>query len=91
MWNRTYGKEVWPSAVGKMKAQRMLEEALDAIQCKRLVVGHTPQTQGANAECGGRVWRLDVGLSRNMLDARPAILELTVDPASGDTVPRILQ
>jgi hypothetical protein len=90
MWNRTYGKEVWPSPVSKLKAQRLLDDALDEIQCRRLVVGHTPQTQGANADCGGRVWRLDVGLSRNMLDAKPAVLELVLDQDTGETVPRVL-
>jgi hypothetical protein len=29
-----------------------------------MVVGHTVQHQGVNSACDGRVWRIDVGLSR---------------------------
>ncbi len=42
----------------------MLEEALAALGVKRMVVGHTPQlARGANAACGGRVWRIDTGIA----------------------------
>ena len=39
-------------------------KALDALGLRRMVVGHTPQiTAGINACCGGRVYRIDTGLS----------------------------
>lgn len=90
MWNRTFGKEKWVSPVDRMHATQLLDNTLGGLGCRRLVVGHTPQMGGANAECDGRVWRLDVGMSRNMLDAAPAVLELNLD-SNGDTVPSILQ
>ena len=41
-----------------------LAKALDALGLRRMVVGHTPQiTAGINACCGGRVYRIDTGLS----------------------------
>ncbi len=31
------------------------------------------QTNGANCECNGRVWRMDVGMSKGVLDAAPQV------------------
>ena len=31
---------------------------------KRMVVGHTVQPSGISNACQGRVWRIDVGMSR---------------------------
>ena len=31
------------------------------------------QTNGANCECSGRVWRMDVGMSKGVLDAPPQV------------------
>jgi hypothetical protein len=50
-----------------------------------LVVGHTPQTVGANCTCDGRVWRIDVGMSSGVLHALPEVLEIT------DTKVRVLR
>jgi hypothetical protein len=40
---------------------------------KRMVVGHTIQEAGINAACGGRVFRIDVGLSRGCGDGEPQV------------------
>ena len=90
MWNRTFGKEKWTSPVDRIHAIKLLDQCLSTLDCKRLVVGHTPQMAGANSECDGRVWRLDVGMSRNMLDARPCFLDLTLDD-NGETVTRLVE
>ena len=87
MWNRAYGKERYSSPAERHGACRQLKTALDAAGCDRLVVGHTPQLGGANCECGGTVWRLDVGMSSGVLNARPAVLEL---PRGGADEPRVL-
>ena len=87
MWNRSYGKERYASPAERHGACRQLKTALDAAGCDRLVVGHTPQLGGANCECGGTVWRLDVGMSSGVLNARPAVLEL---PKGGAEEPRVL-
>jgi hypothetical protein len=44
-------------------------QTLSRINAERLVVGHTPQLSGANCECDGRVWRIDVGMSGGVLNS----------------------
>lgn len=90
MWNRAYGKERYASQAERAGACRQLKAALDAAGCDRLVVGHTPQLGGANCECGGMVWRLDVGMSSGVLNARPAVLELPPKNGREGDEPRVL-
>lgn len=59
IWTRMY------SAPGVPNACVELAHALNALSAKRMVVGHTPQTEGINSACDGRVWRIDTGLSRH--------------------------
>ena len=42
---------------------RMLADTLKMMNARRMIVGHTPQAQGINSACGGRVWRIDTGMS----------------------------
>ena len=63
-----------------------LETALAGMRAKRMVVGHTIQTEGINDACGGRVFRVDVGLSRGCGDGEPEVLEIL-----DDTVVRVLR
>lgn len=42
----------------------LLAQMLTRVGAQRLVIGHTVQQRGINAACDGRVWRIDVGLSR---------------------------
>lgn len=51
---------------------------LQALAAKRLVVGHTIQKAGPTSACDGRVWRIDVGLSKHY-GGQPAALELQGD------------
>ena len=41
----------------------LLGQTLELLGAKRLVVGHTVQRQGITSACGGKVWRIDVGMS----------------------------
>ena len=77
MWNRQLSVEKWPSPVERYRATSMVSQALEAVGAKRLVVGHTPQMGGANVDCEGLVWRIDVGMSSGVLDAPVSILEIT--------------
>jgi hypothetical protein len=59
VWVRDYSLDpVAPSACEK------LGEVLRALNVQRMVVGHTVQRAGISSACDGRVWRIDVGLSR---------------------------
>ena len=40
---------------------------------QRMVVGHTIQGQGINSACEGRVFRVDVGMSRGCGDGEPQV------------------
>jgi hypothetical protein len=61
--DRTLGNLVEECGV---PAEKLIAEGVGAA---RLVVGHTPQMRGANVECDGLVWRIDVGMSSGVLDA----------------------
>jgi hypothetical protein len=46
--------------------------------------------RGANVDCDGMVWRMDVGMSSGVLDAPVSILEITRDPGTGEAVCRVV-
>jgi Calcineurin-like phosphoesterase len=71
IWSRAYSEE-HPSD----SACRALSQALAALSARRMVVGHTVQKDGITEACGGRVWRIDVGLSR-FYGGKPSVLEIT--------------
>lgn len=92
MWNRAYSREYYPSLQDRLRACNLLEDTLKKVGCKRLVVGHTPQTRGINGECGGKVWRVDTGLSRGVLGGAVEGLEiLPPHQQSGDIAVRIIK
>lgn len=91
MWNRQLSVEKWSNPGDRYHATNMVSQALQQIGAKRLVVGHTPQMRGANAECNGLVWRIDVGMSSGVLDAPVSVLEITEgDEAAGGAQCRVL-
>ena len=85
VWHRAYGTEHYPTNTERTTACTLLSRTLDKINevegipVKRLVVGHTPQMQGANCECDGKIWRVDVGMSFGVLGANPQVLEIIGD------------
>lgn len=76
VWSRLYSRETFEKPEDGFRACSMLKSALDAAGAKGMVVGHTPQTLGANSKCQGQIWRIDVGMSRGMLNAKPEVLEI---------------
>ncbi|MBA0844499.1 hypothetical protein Goarm_001593 [Gossypium armourianum] len=59
----------------------ILQETLQALGAKAMVVGHTPQFSGANCEYNCSIWRIDVGMSSGVLNSRPEVLEIRDDKA----------
>ncbi|KAG6489530.1 hypothetical protein ZIOFF_050804 [Zingiber officinale] len=51
----------------------ILEETLEALGAKGMVVGHTPQFGGVNSKYNDRIWCIDVGMSKGVLDSRPEV------------------
>lgn len=60
VWMRDYSREGVRNGSTEC---RMLAETLKMVNAKRMIVGHTPQSMGINSVCGGRVWRIDTGMS----------------------------
>lgn len=81
LWSRAYH-----ALVPKRDECRECREALDALDCTRMVVGHTPQSDGISSACDGRVYRIDTGAGRFYGSGPKEVLELR----PGDDEPRIL-
>ncbi|MCA9587147.1 MAG: metallophosphoesterase [Myxococcales bacterium] len=58
LWTRMY------SAAPGREECKALEEALELLHAKRMVMGHTVQKPGIQPACDKRAWRIDVGLAR---------------------------
>jgi hypothetical protein len=79
LWSRLYGGDNDGEATC-----RELSDALAALHVERMVVAHTPQLGGITNACGGRVWRVDVGLAA-YYQGPLEVLEL------GDGAPKVLK
>lgn len=80
VWNRLYSRDVSNLEDHQTKQiLSILEETLQAIGAKAMVVGHTPQTAGVNCKYNCSVWCVDVGMSSGVLNSRPEVLEIRDD------------
>jgi Calcineurin-like phosphoesterase len=75
VWTRVYGGPTSDETCDE------LEAVLTALEVKRMVIGHTVQQTGVTSECGGHVYRVDVGLSDYYGQNRTQVLELTAQGA----------
>jgi hypothetical protein len=55
-----------------------LDTALQALGASRMVVGHTVQKAGITSDCDGKLWRIDVGLSK-LYDGPIQVLDVTAE------------
>lgn len=82
VWNRLYSRDASDLEDYQIKQiHSILEETLQALGAKAMVVGHTPQTVGANCKYNCSIWRIDVGMSSGVLNSRPEVLEIRDDKA----------
>lgn len=58
-WTRLYSKE--PDSL----ACDTLAQVLESLHARRMVMGHTIQDDGIASACGGRAWRIDVGMAKH--------------------------
>lgn len=73
IWNRDYS-----DSDNKRPNQNdcsMLDQVLSKTKTKYMVVGHTIQKEGINSACNGKVWRIDIGMSKAYYGKPPQILE----------------
>jgi len=71
MMSRHFSEEVGPDECA------MLDESLKTLGAKRMVVAHTVQ-ESITSYCDGKVWAVDVGMSR-FYGGRPEVLEIMND------------
>jgi hypothetical protein len=79
IWSREYSQ-----GTPRLDQCQELAKVLDRLSAKRLIVGHTVQPSGINSACGGKVFRIDVGLARHY-GGKPSVLEIR------DGKPRVIQ
>ncbi|MBT4186777.1 MAG: calcineurin [Gemmatimonadales bacterium] len=77
-WTRLYSDDPDSSACS------VLEKALNALEAKRIVMGHTIQQSGITSACGARAWRIDVAMAayyaaRNDYGGSVEVLEIVGD------------
>lgn len=73
VWLRDYSRPIVGSG---SETCRSLADTLRMVKAKRMIVGHTPQSQGINSACGGKVWRIDTGMSASY-GGVPEAIEIT--------------
>ncbi|KAK9280335.1 hypothetical protein L1049_014023 [Liquidambar formosana] len=77
VWNRLYSRDTSDLEDHQIKQiHSIIEETLQAVGAKAMVVGHTPQTSGVNCKYNCSIWRIDVGMSSGVLNSRPEVLEI---------------
>jgi hypothetical protein len=69
VWTRLYSDQPTQAACD------ILDVVLTELEVQRMVVGHTVQSTGITAFCGGRVWGIDVGMA-TYYGGRPEVLEI---------------
>ncbi|XP_062086666.1 shewanella-like protein phosphatase 1 isoform X1 [Humulus lupulus] len=77
VWNRLYSRD--SSELEDYQVEQInsiLEETLQAVDARAMVVGHTPQTEGVNCKYNCSIWRIDVGMSSGVLNSTPEVLEI---------------
>lgn len=73
VWTRVYGID------GAVDCAQ-LDHVLEQLHAKRMIVGHTVQEHGITSACDGKLWRIDVGLSK-VYGGPIEVLEVTGDNA----------
>ncbi|KAK3019332.1 hypothetical protein RJ639_003863, partial [Escallonia herrerae] len=74
VWSRLYSRDTAELEDNQVdQIQSILEETLQAVGAKAMVVGHTPQSTGVNCKYNCSIWRIDVGMSSGVLNSRPEV------------------
>jgi hypothetical protein len=77
-WVRGEDSPVWARIYSRDPDQAACDtlcSVLQSLGLDRMVVGHTVQSSGITAFCGGRVWAIDVGMA-DAYGGTPEVLEI---------------
>ena len=75
IWMRDYSSPSNLPPKNSVRAQKMIDECLDLLDCDRMVMGHTVQRE-INCALNGKAWRVDIGASSGVIDGSPEVLEV---------------
>eukprot|EP00210_Caulerpa_lentillifera_P007541 g7204.t1 len=75
VWTREYSTE----NPAQCNCEALEETLSSLVEAKRMIVGHTIQMNGINSACEGRVYRVDVGMSKGCADGQVQVLEILND------------
>ena len=75
LWMRDYSSPGNLPPRDPVRAQNMIDECLQLLDCDRMVMGHTVQRE-INCALNGKAWRVDIGASRGVLNGSPEVLEV---------------
>lgn len=101
VWTRDFSE--FPEEEETTEACSRLAAVLEMTGAKHMVVGHTPQyfnspPKGINSACGGKVWRIDIGMSRAFDPLKPKPADAAERPFRApsaleiiDNEPRVLR
>lgn len=76
VWNRLYSKDTEPMDCQPSQISSIVEKTLQSAGAKGMVVGHTPQVNGATCKYNEKIWCIDVGMSSGVLNSSPEVLEI---------------
>lgn len=74
-------------ATAPLSIEQEIDLTLKNYGVKRIVVGHTPSKAGIVESAGGKLWRIDSGISR-AYEGSPAYLEIIGDKVTAHNVAR---
>ncbi len=70
LWFRGYDR--WPDVGG----DALLDDVLDELDAKHIVVGHSPQLASIRPRFGGKIFLIDTGMLTSHYDGRASALEI---------------
>jgi hypothetical protein len=70
VWTRLYG------GAETSEVCRIARQVVEALDVRRIVVGHTVQKNGVSSICNQSLWRIDVGLAAYYGDQPVSVLEV---------------
>lgn len=74
-------------ATAPLTIEQEIDLVLNSYGVRRIVVGHTPDPKGIVEDAGGKLWRVDSGISR-AYNGTPAYLEIVGGTATAKQVAR---
>lgn len=63
-WDRTFSNYSSNKNIGEGNTCNKVNETMEYLKLRGMIVGHTVQKRGINSACDGKIWRTDIGMSK---------------------------